>query len=158
MSFLDLNGLKYFYNKYIKKLFNSIGDLTTLKTTEKTNIVGAVNELNEDLHFVPDTERTVISLIEETYYQIQEDYTWYMVKNGICYFQVQIRCVSPKLSGDNYCPLSASMPKNALGNYLYYEDTNGVQYRINNTGVVRVSGGTANGTWSNIQGAYPTHV
>lgn len=49
MSFLDLNGLKYFYNKYIKKLFNSIGDLTTLKTTEKTNIVGAVNELNEDL-------------------------------------------------------------------------------------------------------------
>lgn len=50
MSFLDLNGLKYFYNKYIKKLFNSIGDLTTLKTTEKTNIVGAVNELNEDIH------------------------------------------------------------------------------------------------------------
>ena len=113
------------------------------------------SKLNEDLHPFSDIERTVISLTEETYYQVQEDYTWYMVRNGICYFQVQIRCVSPKLSGDNYYPLVGTMPRNALGDYLYYEAQNGTQFRINSTGIVRLSGGTADGPWSNIQGAYP---
>ena len=113
------------------------------------------DELNEDLHSAPDTERTVISLTEETYYQIQEYYTWYVVRNGICYFQVQIRCISPKLSGDNYYPLVGSMPQNALGNYLYYEAQNGIQFRIQESGSVRISGGSAGGSWNNIQGAYP---
>lgn len=125
------------------------------KILHKLKKIYVQNELNEELHSVPDIERTVISLTEETYYQIQEDYTWYMVKNGICYFQVQIRCVSPKSSSDNYYPLSASMPRNALGDYLYYEAGNGIQYRINSTGIVRLSGGTADGPWNNIQGAYP---
>lgn len=139
----------------IQTILTNIGNLANLATTDKSSLVGAVNELNEELHSVPDIERTVISLTEETYYQIQEDYTWYMVKNGICYFQVQIRCVSPKSSSDNYYPLSASMPRNALGDYLYYEAGNGIQYRINSTGIVRLSGGTADGSWNNIQGAYP---
>lgn len=49
MSFLNLSGLQYFYNKYIKTLRQTIGNLSSLNTTDKSSLVGAVNELNEDL-------------------------------------------------------------------------------------------------------------
>lgn len=50
MSFLNLSGLQYFYNKYIKTLRQTIGNLSSLNTTDKSSLVGAVNELNEDIN------------------------------------------------------------------------------------------------------------
>ena len=143
-----------------KALTDSIGTLTDLDTTEKTSLVGAINELTAAIAELngklgsTEIERHAITLISEEYYELNPDYSWYVIKNGICYVQIQIRCKSPKASSDNYYPLSSPLPSNAMGDYLYDKLTNLIEIRISGSGAVRVATGNI-GEWATYFKAYP---
>lgn len=138
--------------------FTGIGKLlkdfviNTLTTNDKT-IPGAINELNGKLGST-EIERHAITLISEDYYELEPNYSWYVVKNGICYVQIQIRCKSPKSAADNYYPLSSPLPQNAMGDYLYDNLTNSIQIRISGSGAVRVATGNI-GEWATYFKTYP---
>ena len=99
-------------------------------------------------------QRHAITLISEDYYELDPNYSWYVIKNGICYVQIQIRCKSPKSSSDNYYPLSSPLPSNAMGDYLYDNLTNSIQIRISGSGAVRISSGDI-GEWAAYFKTYP---
>ena len=138
--------------------FTGIGKLlkdfviNTLTTNDKT-IPGAINELNGKLGST-EIERHAITLISEDYYELDPNYSFYVIKNGICYVQIQIRCKSPKSTSDNYYPLSSPLPSNAMGDYLYDNLTNSIQIRISGSGAVRVATGNI-GEWATYFKAYP---
>lgn len=138
--------------------FTGIGKLlkdfviNTLTTNDKT-IPGAINELNGKLGST-EIERHAITLISEDYYELEPNYSWYVVKNGICYVQMQIRCKSPKSSSDNYYPLSSPLPSNAMGDYLYDTLSNAIQIRVSGSGAVRVATGNI-GEWATYFKTYP---
>lgn len=124
----------------------------TLTETDN-DLQDQIDELNGNLGSAV-LDRQTITLKSDEYYELNTDYSWYAVKNGVCYVQMQIRCKVPKTTSDNYYPLNKNLPKNALGNYLYCTLMNLVQIRIDSSGNVRVATGTV-GEWGTFYIAYP---
>ena len=136
-----------------KTLSDSIGNLSNLSTDSKDSAVDAINELNGKLGST-EIERHAITLISEDYYELEPNYSWYVIKNGICYVQMQIRCKSPKSTSENYYPLTHNLPKCAMGDYVYDTLSNMIQVRVSGSGAVRIATGNIN-ELSNYFKAYP---
>ena len=66
---------------------------------------------------VADADKTSISLIDSTNYEITSDpiFSYYEIINGICYVEMIIKCVSP-VNGNSSAPghLSLPMPRNSF--------------------------------------------
>ena len=121
---------------------------------EAINTQSAIDSLSDSLAIKKNVAKTTITLVNtHTNFTLGTNYNWYMVRNGVCYFQLNFSISGSIASGDNYNPFI--LPTNALGNYLYFYANNGACVRISSGGVVRISAGS-NQTGSHyIVGSYP---
>ena len=88
-------------------------------------------------------------------YDVDQNYSYYIVINSVCYFQIQLRR-KVGASKEPVFPFSNNLPKSAFGDYLYYTiPNNNVGLRVDNGGIIRVREGEYDDIWGCIQGSYP---
>ena len=118
------------------------------------NTQSALDELSDSLKVGSDVGKTAITVINtNSNFTLTDTYSWYMVVNGICYFQVQFSASGSISSGDNYYPFA--LPPSAFGNYLYLYSQNGAGVRISSGGTVRVSVSSTQTGSHCVVGSYP---
>lgn len=100
-------------------------------------VQGNVDALSESLMINRNVGRTDITVVNASDKFTLENNSYYMVVNGICYFQIIFTINSSISSSEGYSPFS--LPASAFGNYLYFYSQNGAVLRISNNGGVRVN-------------------
>lgn len=81
-------------------------------------------------------------------------YTYYVVQNNVCYYQIILKNNSYLSQSDPIAfPLSMNLPKPFFGNFLY-DSNGGLSIRIDGGGALRVTGNSSN-NWVHFRGSYP---
>ena len=137
----------------IEQKIDTIGDVSNLKTSDKTNVVAAINEVFNKIDMT--ATKTTLHLTDTSNYEINEKYSYYIIVNNIVFCMISIRCKSP---GSNVYPFNENLPKSLFGDYIYMTTNNAniIGIRIDSNGRIRCNGGTVNGQYDNLYFSYPT--
>lgn len=157
-NYNDLSYKPTLGNAASKAVANNVtttGEGSVLDARQGKILEDEINKLNSDIHSIKDINKTNLVLSENTHYMIEQEYTWYMVRNGICYFQFSIRAIDAMSGSTSYYPFTNNFPKPDNDKYLYFASRSGLLVRVNGNGNIRISGGTNGSAFETIDGAFP---
>ena len=124
----DMNEIKQVVNEND----NKVGELNNLNTTDKSNVINAINEIFTNLELIP---ITIESLPTRTNYN-----AFYIPKLKMCY--ANIYCNSPGISASSTTNLGTVQeeykPSLASALSFYRGLAGGCQASINTSGIIRV--------------------
>ena len=123
----DMNEIKQVVNEND----NKVGELNNLNTTDKSNVINAINEIFTNLELIP---ITIESLPTGTNYN-----AFYIPKLKMCY--ANIYCNSPDISASSTTNLGTVQevykPSTASALSVYRGVAGGYQASINTSGIIR---------------------
>ena len=136
----------------IDQKIDTIGDVSNLKTSDKTNVVAAINGVFNKIDMT--ATKTTLHLKDTSNYEISEDYSYYIIVNNIVFCMIAIRCKKP---ASNVFPFSENLPKSLFGDYIYMKtyNSNIIDIRVDRNGQIRCNAGTVSGQYDYLYFSYP---